>query len=121
VESKILRALATGDLTCQQAEVELRKLAEEIVKHDFKYYQEDAPVVGDAEYDALRQRNSAIEERFPNLILADSPSRKVGATPTAGFGKVTHSRPMLSLSLSPEFADFLWSCVRIPKSRLTSL
>lgn len=110
MESKILRALATGVLTWQQAEVELRKLAEEIVKHDFKYYQEDAPVVGDAEYDALRQRNSAIEERFPNLILADSPSRKVGATPTAGFGKVTHSRPMLSLSnvfLREDVAEFV--------------
>ena len=51
----------------------------------------------DAEYDALRQRFNAIEKRFPELVSAESPSQKVGATPSGRFGKVRHAVPMLSL------------------------
>ncbi|HMA51359.1 MAG TPA: NAD-dependent DNA ligase LigA, partial [Magnetospirillaceae bacterium] len=64
---------------------------------DLAYHQKDAPLVSDAEYDALRQRNVAVEQRFPELVREDSPSRKVGAAPAEGFGKVRHARPMLSL------------------------
>ncbi len=84
-------------LTPLEAAVELARLAEEIARHDRAYYQADAPVVSDAEYDTLRQRNAAIEARFPELIGPDSPSRRVGAAPLEGFGKVRHARPMLSL------------------------
>ncbi|WP_323825486.1 hypothetical protein, partial [Pseudomonas aeruginosa] len=65
--------------------------------HDRAYYAEDAPTVSDAEYDALRQRNTAIEARFPALVRADSPERKLGAAPVSAFGKVRHGVPMLSL------------------------
>src|SRR4029077_13233476 len=65
--------------------------------HDRRYYSEDAPEISDAEYDRLRQRNAAIEARFPELIRSDSPSRRVGVAPAAGFSKVTHRVPMLSL------------------------
>ncbi|MEO5375293.1 MAG: NAD-dependent DNA ligase LigA [Alphaproteobacteria bacterium] len=85
------------DLTRDQAAAELAELAGEIAAHDRAYYQEDAPAVSDAEYDALRQRNAAIEARFPDLARPDSPSRRVGAAPAAGFGKVVHAVPMLSL------------------------
>ena len=77
--------------------VELKRLAKEIASHDVAYHQKDAPRVTDAEYDALRQRNDAIEAKFPKLIQADSPSRRVGAPIASGFGKITHARPMLSL------------------------
>jgi len=84
-------------LTEAQAKAELKRLATEIGAHDKRYYQEDAPTVTDAEYDALRQRNAAIEARFPGLVRADSPSKRVGAAPTGKFKKVRHALPMLSL------------------------
>jgi DNA ligase (NAD+) len=86
------------ELTGAQARRELARLAMEIAHHDALYHQQDAPEVSDAEYDALRQRNDAIEARFPNLIRKDSPSRRVGAPAVGGFAKVKHARPMLSLS-----------------------
>jgi DNA ligase (NAD+) len=84
-------------LTPEQAAAELKRLARVIADHDKRYYQEDKPTVTDAEYDALRQRNNEIEARFPELIRADSPSRRVGAAPTGRFRKVRHAVPMLSL------------------------
>src|SRR6476661_7997461 len=85
------------DLTKAQAEAELKRLAIEIAAHDKRYYQQDSPTVTDAEYDALRRRNAAIEARFPELVRPDSPSRRVGAAPTGKFKKVRHAVPMLSL------------------------
>ncbi len=71
-------------LTRSEAEKELALLAREIAEHDRRYYQEDAPSVSDAEYDALRRRNTEIETRFPDLVRDDSPSRRVGARPWEG-------------------------------------
>jgi DNA ligase (NAD+) len=85
-------------LTEAEARRELARLAMEIAHHDALYHQQDAPEISDADYDELRQRNDAIEARFPKLVRADSPSRRVGAPVAAGFAKVKHSRPMLSLS-----------------------
>ena len=84
-------------LTAAQAKAELKRLAYEIALNDKRYYQEDAPKIADAAYDALRERNKAIEARFPHLIRADSPSKRVGAAPTGRFKKVRHAVPMLSL------------------------
>jgi DNA ligase (NAD+) len=84
-------------LTEAQAKAELKRLATEIAVHDKRYYQQDAPTVTDAEYDALRQRNAAIEARFTNLVRADSPSKRIGAAPTGKFKKVRHALAMLSL------------------------
>ena len=84
-------------LTKAQAKVEHMRLALELEGHDKRYYQDDAPSVSDAEYDALRQRFNAIEKRFPELVTSDSPSQKVGAAPSGRFAKVRHAVPMLSL------------------------
>ncbi|MFG3595460.1 NAD-dependent DNA ligase LigA [Bradyrhizobium sp. RDI18] len=86
-----------GKLTKAQAKVEHMRLALELEGHDKRYYQEDAPSISDAEYDALRQRFNAIEKRFPELVTAESPSQKIGATPSGRFRKVRHAVPMLSL------------------------
>jgi DNA ligase (NAD+) len=91
------------DLTPIEAAAELDRLAREIAQHDKAYHQEDAPTVSDAEYDALRRRNEAIEAVFPELVRADSPSKRVGAQVRDGFSKITHARPMLSLGNA--FAD----------------
>src|SRR6202049_4369792 len=88
---------AVDTLTKAQAKVELKRLALEIESHDKRYYQEDAPTVTDAAYDALRQRVNAIEARFPEFVTSESPSQKVGARPSGRFAKVRHAVPMLSL------------------------
>ena len=88
-----------------EAEAELARLAEEIAAHDAAYYQQDAPLVSDGEYDALRRRNEEIEARFPELKRSDSPSERVGAAPTSALGKVEHVVPMLSLGNAFDDAD----------------
>jgi DNA ligase (NAD+) len=100
-------------LTEAQAAAELARLAEEIAAHDRRYYQEDAPTVSDAEYDALRLRNAAIEARFPELMRTDSPSRQVGAAPARGFAKFRHAVPMLSLDNAFSESDVLDFVARI--------
>ncbi len=84
-------------ITEKQAATELEKIAQEMAKADIAYYQNDAPYMSDAEYDALKQRNIELEAQFPQLIRPDSPSKRIGAPLQSGFGKVAHRFPMLSL------------------------
>ena len=106
-------AIPVAELNEDQAKAELARLASEIQDHNAAYYQNDDPAISDAEYDALCQRNSAIEGRFPNLKRPDSPSERIGAPSTDGadgFSKVRHSRPMLSLGNAfneEDVVDFL--------------
>ncbi len=93
------------DLTLVEAAAELEQLAKEISEHDRRYHEEDAPIISDAAYDALRLRNEAIEARFPELIREDSPSRRVGAGVSEKFAKVRHRVPMLSLANGFSEAD----------------
>ncbi|MGB6940647.1 MAG: NAD-dependent DNA ligase LigA [Xanthobacteraceae bacterium] len=85
------------DLSEKQAKAEHARLEAEIAGHDRRYYQDDAPTVSDAEYDALRRRYNAIEARFPDLRTLESLTQRVGAAPSARFAKVRHAVPMLSL------------------------
>src|SRR6476659_10024064 len=101
-----------------QAKIEHKRLALELEAHDRRYYQEDAPTVTDAEYDALRQRFNAIEKRFPEFVSADSPSQKVGAAPSGRFKKVRHALPMLSLDnafAEQDVLDFVGRIARFLK------
>ena len=84
-------------LTEKQAKAEHARLGAEIAEHDRRYYQEDAPTVSDAAYDALRRRYGAIEARFSQLRTLESLTQRVGAAPSARFAKVRHAVPMLSL------------------------
>jgi DNA ligase (NAD+) len=86
------------ELTEAEAANRLMRLAKEIARHDKLYHDRDAPEISDADYDALVRENRALEERFPQLVRADSPSQRLGAAPaTSGLAKVAHARPMLSL------------------------
>lgn len=96
--AKDTASIAVDALSEDEAKAELDRLAREIAHHDDLYYREDAPEISDADYDALRQRNDAIEQRFPALVRDDSPSLRVGAAPSEQFASVRHAVPMLSLS-----------------------
>jgi DNA ligase (NAD+) len=94
---KDIGKIAPDKLTLAQAKAEHARLDAEIRRHDAAYYQKDAPLISDAEYDTLRARYNAIEQRFPQLRTLESLSLRVGATPARGFAKVRHAVPMLSL------------------------
>jgi len=97
-------------LSATQARREHARLGEEIAAHDKRYYTEDAPIVSDAEYDALRLRYEALEAAFPELATPDSLTKKVGATPSEKFAKVRHRVPVLSLGnifSEEEVSDFV--------------
>jgi DNA ligase (NAD+) len=95
--AKVVASLPVDDLTERQARAEHKRLVEEIGRHDKLYYEKDAPEISDADYDKLRQRLKAIEERMPELIDIFSPTQRVAPTPTTAFAKVRHGKPMLSL------------------------
>jgi DNA ligase (NAD+) len=99
-------------LTEAEAAEELAHLAEQIAHHDAAYHTHDAPEIADADYDALRRRNSAIEARFPSLIRTDSPSARIGGAPESGFSKLRHRVPMLSLDNAFGAVEFAEFCVR---------
>lgn len=102
--------IAVDSLTEKQAKAEHKMLVMEIRANDDAYYQNDAPVISDADYDALRQRLLAIEAAFPHLVTKDSPSQNVGAKPSGKFGKIKHSVSMLSLDnvfTDEELSDFV--------------
>lgn len=102
-----MRETAVPDLTEAEAAEELTRLADEIASHDLAYHQADAPVISDADYDALRRRNADIEARFPHLVRENSPSLRVGAARSEQFSPVEHGVPMLSLDNAFSDADAL--------------
>ncbi|AVH42257.1 NAD-dependent DNA ligase LigA [Agrobacterium tumefaciens] len=103
------------NLTELEASSELAFLAAELARHDALYHGKDAPEITDAEYDALKRRNDAIEAAFPALVRADSPSKKVGFAPLPTFAPIVHARPMLSLDNTfseEDLRDFVSSVYR---------
>src|SRR5205807_735141 len=86
----------------------LMRLAKEIARHDKLYHDQDAPEISDAEYDALVRENRELEARFPQLVRADSPSKRLGAAPTGALAKVAHARPMhrLAHAFSEEMVQY---------------
>jgi len=87
----------TSDLSQAQAKARIKMLSMEIRANDEAYYNEDAPLISDSEYDALRKELIALETQFPKLIAKDSPTLRVGVKPSSKFSKVKHGVPMLSL------------------------
>ena len=85
------------DITEEQAKKDLEYIAKEMAKADIAYYQNDDPYLTDAQYDELKLKNELLEKKFPHLIRADSPSKKIGAPVKSDFAKIEHKVPMLSL------------------------
>lgn len=102
-------------LSREQAKAELVRLKARIEDANRKYFGEDAPDISDAVYDALKQRNQAIEARFPDLKLAESPTGKIGAPVSETFSKIRHEVRMLSLGNAFSDADILDFDARIRK------
>ncbi|WP_370741206.1 NAD-dependent DNA ligase LigA [Thalassovita mangrovi] len=104
---------AIEELSEAEAKAELERLSGLLSQANIAYHGKDAPEISDAEYDALKLRNAAIEDRFPHLKRADSPTDQVGAAPAEGFGKITHAVRMMSLGNAfededvQEFDDFI--------------
>ena len=88
---------------------EIKNLRDQIRYHNNRYYTLDDPEISDAEYDRLFRKLAALEQKHPELVTADSPTRRVGATPRKAFKDVKHSAPMLSLEnalLDNDIIDF---------------
>ena len=96
---------AVEALSEAEAAAELARLARVLAEADRAYHARDAPMMSDAEYDALKARNAAIEARFADLKRPDSPSDRVGAAPAEGFAKVIHRQRMMSLANAFEAED----------------
>ncbi|BCX02261.1 MAG: DNA ligase [Candidatus Roseilinea sp.] len=73
------------------------RLRAEINEHNYRYHVLDAPIISDAEFDALLNELREIEAQYPELITPDSPTQRVGAPAAEGFAKVRHPQPILSL------------------------
>lgn len=73
------------------------QLRAELEEHNYRYYVLDTPTIPDAEYDRLLRELQTLEQRYPELIIPDSPTQRVGATPLKSFQEVQHEMPMLSL------------------------
>jgi len=97
----------TADLptSAKSIESEIRKLREEVLRHEELYYVHDRPEISDAEYDALVERLRALEEEHPEYRTPDSPTLRVGGRPAEGFEEYVHRRPMLSLDNSYNIED----------------
>ncbi|MDR3425083.1 MAG: NAD-dependent DNA ligase LigA [Alphaproteobacteria bacterium] len=108
-------------LTDSGAAADLAALARQIAYHDVLYHQKDAPEISDAAYDALRLRYRKLLAEFPHLRPDGDPESRVGAAPVAGFGKVTHAMPMLSLANAftdediEDFVDRIRRFLQLPK------
>ncbi|HEX5675798.1 MAG TPA: NAD-dependent DNA ligase LigA, partial [Azonexus sp.] len=74
-----------------------RELRSEIERHNHAYYVLDAPTIPDAEYDKLFRELQGLEQQYPELLTADSPTRRVGGQLLAQFEPVRHDVPMLSI------------------------
>ena len=83
----------------KEASVEKRiaALRSEIEEHNRRYYEEAAPTISDREYDRLYRELLDLEERYPQFLTLDSPTRRVGEAPLKAFSQIVHRVPMLSL------------------------
>ncbi len=111
----IMTQVSEDELTEDQARLALIALARDLAAANVAYHRDDAPSLTDADYDALKRRNLAIEARFPHLKLVNSVSDQIGSPAVDGFGKISHAVPMLSLENAFDDADIADFDTRIRK------
>jgi len=109
------QVISVAEMTEDQARLELTNLAQTLAIANLAYHRDDAPTLTDADYDALKRRNLAIEARFPQLKVAGSASDQIGAAVADGFGKISHAVPMLSLENAFDDTDVADFDMRIRK------
>jgi DNA ligase (NAD+) len=102
-------------LSRREAAARIRALTEELRRHARLYYHEDAPEISDAEYDRRFAELQRLEAEHPELALPDSPTRRVGVPPAAGFAPVRHAVPMLSLDNAMDEAQMRAWALRVAK------
>ena len=90
-----------------RVEKQVKQLRKIIRHHDYLYYVLNKPEISDSEYDKLMTELKNLEEQYPDLVTADSPTQRVGATPLEEFGTVQHTRPMLSLDTALDEEDVI--------------
>lgn len=101
-----LDTLLSEDVTSENASQVMQALSQSLNEHNIRYYVDDAPSITDSEYDRLMQRLLKLEALYPHLIVADSPTQRVGGLALAKFDQITHLKPMLSLDNAFDEADF---------------
>ncbi|WP_415775014.1 NAD-dependent DNA ligase LigA [Shewanella oncorhynchi] len=101
-----LDTLLSKDVTPENASQVMQALSQSLNEHNIRYYVDDAPSITDSEYDRLMQRLLKLEALYPHLIVADSPTQRVGGLALAKFDQITHLKPMLSLDNAFDEADF---------------
>src|ERR1700737_4344204 len=109
----IVTRMATGE---KQAANRIAQLRKEIGEHDRRYYEEAAPTISDRDYDRLYRELVDLEQKFPDLVSAGSPTQRVGGKPLEAFGQIQHRTPMLSLDNTyseEEVADFYGRLARL--------
>ena len=85
-------------MTVPHVRERIRRLREEIDRHNYQYYVLDQPLVSDADYDRLFRELQQLESQHPELVTPDSPTQRVGAKPLSSFAPLRHRTPMLSLN-----------------------
>ncbi len=100
-----LLSIKVENLSREEAVENAELLRDAVEYHNNLYYVKNEPKISDAEYDQLKRKLWQLEERYPDLATADSPTRKIGAEPVAAFGLVWHEPPMLSLQDAKEKGD----------------
>jgi DNA ligase (NAD+) len=106
-------------MSSRDLEKRAAKLREQLEQHSYRYHVLDDPEVSDAEYDRLYDELARIEDEYPALVTPDSPTRRVGAPPAAGFRKVEHLSPMGSLEKVTS-KETLWKWAEDVRKRLDS-
>ena len=99
----------------KQIQEEIFKLVSLLNKYSYEYYVEDNPQITDTKYDTLYKQLEKLEEKYPELILENSPTQRVGDRVLDEFEKITHKIPMLSLSNTFSTEDLIDFDARVSK------